>query len=90
MLILSLLISLIITVNSGVCDMFYPDTGYVTNLSTTDDIVYYEDFEGCEWSFYGVEDWMIDDQISVIMFNNFTPNYIYDDVIISARYTGWR
>lgn len=90
MFILSLLITLIITANSGVCDMFYPDTGYVNEVCYINDTVYYTDFNGVEWSFYGTEDWDCDDQVSVIMFNSFTPNWIYDDVIVDVRYTGWR
>lgn len=90
MFILSLMISFIITANSGVNPIIYSDIGYVDEVNYIQDVVYYTDFSGEEWSFYGTNDWNCNDQVSVIMFNNFTPNYIYDDVIVNARYTGWR
>ena len=90
MFILALIISLFITANSGINPMFYPDTGYVNEVNYIRDEVTYIDFNGVEWSFYGTDDWDCNDQVSVIMFNSFTPCWIYDDMTIMTRYTGWR
>lgn len=44
--------------------------------------------EGWEWYEYP-EDYYPGDYVSVLMDDNGTPNYIYDDIIISIRATGF-
>lgn len=65
---------------------FYPEAGIVRELDFTTDSVIFETANGNLWSFNGIEDWCIDDQIAVIMYDNGTTETIHDDVIISARY----
>lgn len=66
----------------------YPTTMVVTEIDDTNDLVILEDFNGNEWSFYGAEDWQVDDIASVIMSTNGTAD-IYDDKIMIARYSGY-
>lgn len=65
----------------------YPRTMTVTEIDTASDTVILTDYVGHEWSFYGVEDWMVGDICSCIMDDNGTEN-ITDDIIISTRYGG--
>lgn len=47
------------------------------------------DFNGNEWAFENeAGDWMVGDFASVTMSNNGTDT-IYDDIILSAKYSGW-
>lgn len=64
----------------------YATTTVVTNIEQ--DTVYCEDFNGEVWTFTGAESWAIGDYCSMIMDNNGTQD-IYDDKIISTRYSGW-
>ena len=66
----------------------YPKTCVVTDVNYVTDTVQIEDFNGEIWEFHGCEDWVEDDICSVIMYDNGTE-IIYDDVILSVRYSGW-
>ena len=61
---------------------YYPATGIVTEIDTALDAVYWTDGIS-RWCFYGVEDWMIGDGISVIMSDEGTE-LIYDDRMASS------
>lgn len=60
----------------------------VSDINYNDDIVYCTDFNGFIWSFYGVEDWAINDICSLTMYDNNTE-IIYDDIILNATYSGY-
>ena len=60
----------------------------VTEVDEEEDVVYCVDFSGNEWSFTGIEDWMVGDFCSMVM-DNMGTKCIYDDEIVSTRYTGW-
>lgn len=60
----------------------------VTEVDEEEDVVYCVDFSGNEWSFTGIEDWMVGDFCSMVM-DNMGTKRIYDDEIVSTRYTGW-
>lgn len=48
------------------------------------------DSNGSEWVYEEYpEDYMPGDFVSLIMDDNGTPNYIYDDVILDMRYSGY-
>lgn len=66
----------------------YAATGIVVETDDTTDTVTVEDFTGNRWCFLGVEDWMPGDICSMVMNDNGTPD-ITDDIILSARYTGY-
>ena len=69
-------------------NMVYSLSTVVTDLDRERDIVTVEEFDGSNvWTFYGVEDWEINDICSLTMFNNNTPK-IYDDIIIGTTYGG--
>ena len=61
---------------------------YAALTVVTEDVVYCVDFSGNEWSFTGIEDWMVGDFCSMVM-DNMGTKCIYDDEIVSTRYTGW-
>ena len=69
-------------------NMVYSLSTVVTDLDRERDIVTVEELDGSNvWTFYGVEDWELNDICSLTMFNNNTPK-IYDDIIIGATYGG--
>ena len=66
---------------------FYALTAQVIDIDYLKDEVICADYDGNIWSFFGSEDWQINDFVSLLMDNNNTP-MIYDDIIMSARYSG--
>ena len=66
----------------------YANTACVMAISTGTDTVIVEDFNGNLWAFYGVEDWLEGDCVSLVMSDAGTEE-IYDDEILSVRYSGW-
>lgn len=67
---------------------FYPRTAVVINIDEDNDIVTCRDFAGIEWRFDFVNDWQENDIVSLMMYDNGTPNTIYDDQIRLAYYGG--
>lgn len=74
-------------VNEMKLDNLYPTTAFVTELDYENDLVYITDTNGHCWSFYGTEDWQIDDVCSCIM-NNKGTEKVFDDEILKVRYSG--
>lgn len=66
----------------------YPLTTIIRDIDPEQDIVYAEDCNGNIWTFYGVEDWDIDDICSMIIYDNDT-DIIYDDIILKVQYGGY-
>lgn len=67
---------------------YYPETGKVVSISG--DAVTVETSTGNLFAFYGAEDWMVGDCISLIMDGCGTAN-VKDDVIITVKYSGvWK
>lgn len=66
----------------------YGKTTIVTQIDYTNDIVYCDDFNGFTWSFFGTEDWNIDDIATFVMYDNNTAD-IHDDIIIKVTYNGY-
>ena len=67
----------------------YPLCGTVVEVNRENGEVVVEDFNGNLWAFEGCEDWLEGDICAMIMSDEATPDTIYDDVIIQARYCGW-
>lgn len=65
----------------------YALTTKVAEINNETDTVICIDSNGNKWAFEGVEDWMIGDYCSMIMNDNSTE-IIYDDIIVSTRYSG--
>lgn len=63
----------------------YPETGKVVEICN--DTVSVETYTGNVFEFYGAEDWMIGDCISLIMDGCGTAE-VNDDVIITVKYSG--
>lgn len=59
----------------------------VQTVDVKNDIVVIKDCSGNTWNFNGVEDWEVNDLCSCLMNSKGTPS-IYDDEIISTRYSG--
>lgn len=90
----------IVTVIILICAMFfvaavrqpvsktYANTGRVMAISAGTDTVIVEDCSGNLWAFYGVEDWMEGDCVSLVMSDAGTEE-LTDDEILSVRYSGW-
>ena len=63
----------------------YPRYGWIRAVEYDTDLVFVEDLCGLVWIWEGVEDLGCGDDVALLMFNSFTPNYIFDDVIIAMR-----
>lgn len=80
----------LIAMLSGTPDVsIYPMTMVAVEIDYELDAVTCVDFNGNEWAFFGTEDYNRGDYVSTIMSDNGTPDWIYDDEIISTRCGGW-
>ena len=79
-------VALIIILFSG-CgkEKYYPETGKV--ISVSGDVVTVETCTGNLFEFYGAEDWMIGDCVSMILNSCGTPT-VEDDEILKVKYSG--
>lgn len=65
----------------------YPLPTVVTEIDRSVDKVICTDYNGYEWSFYGTEDWEVNDICTLLMDSRKTEK-IYDDRIVQTRYSG--
>ena len=66
---------------------YYPLVGKVVRLIEDYDLVMVEDrMTGDGWVFTGIEDWMIGDDIAMVMDDRGTHDDNCDDIIVSIRY----
>ena len=70
------------------CADLYPETAKVIDVTYDEDIVTVVIFTGFIFTFYGCEDWYMDDCVSLIMEDNGTE-LVYDDEIVMAQYGAW-
>ena len=90
------LLTSLIALLTAIIGLFVPDdegktyalTTQVVQVDYENDLVVCEDFNGNLWEFEGTEDWMYGDIASLVMNDMGTPE-IYDDEIVSARYSGY-
>ena len=70
----------------------YPKSGYIVETDRAENLIVIEDANGNLWELeQEVEDWEVGDGVAMIMYDNQTPESIYDDAIIVCRYSGyWR
>ena len=80
-------VALIIILFSGCgkIEKYYPETGKV--ISVSGDVVTVETCTGNLFEFYGSEDWMIGDCVSMILNSCGTPT-VEDDEILKVKYSG--
>lgn len=64
----------------------YPMAAQVYGMNQAEDAVIFVDGAGNEWKIQGIEDWQLGDVAALIMDDNGTPEFIYDDAIIGIRY----
>ena len=70
-------------------DGIYAMTAQVYRLDYEADIVTIEDANGNLWDFEGCEDYCEGDLVSCVMWDAGTPETIYDDHILSTRFSGF-
>lgn len=67
----------------------YAITTVIVEINDEYKLITCQDFNGNEWCFTDCEgDWNVGDIVSMVMYDRNTP-IIYDDEIISVRYSGW-
>ena len=66
----------------------YPQTFIVDMIDSAQNALVLVDINGNEWIWFGVEDYDVGDIVAAIMDDNGTE-IIYDDAIITIRYTGY-
>ena len=66
----------------------YPKTTICLAVNHQTEVVTVADCNGTEWQFSGCQDFEEGDLIALIMNDNGTPDTIWDDTIITARYSG--
>lgn len=62
----------------------YPCIGEVTEIDEENDVVYVVTSFEHEFSFYGVEDYMVGDGVAMLMYDNGTSSVV-DDIILEVR-----
>lgn len=67
----------------------YTRTMYITNLDYSADVVYCVDAVQHEWAFYGCEDYSLGDLVTCWMVGAGQENYIWDDIILKAEFSGF-
>ena len=85
LLIIILAIAIIACTCSCGKSTLYPETARVVEICNDEVVV--ETYTGNLFAFYGAEDWMIGDTVSIIMDSCGTEN-ITDDIIITVKYSG--
>lgn len=83
---IAILASTMVLLANGI---IYPATAIVTQVDYETDIVTVQKATGFTYEFEGVEDLQVGDVMSLLMFNNGTGDTIVDDIVISARYSGF-
>ena len=73
---------------STACAEIYPQTFIVGMVDPVQDALILIDSMGNEWFWFGIEDYEAGDIVAAIMEDNGTA-IIYDDAIITMRYTGY-
>lgn len=72
-----------------VVEGYYPLTAVVVDLDYNEDVLILEDGAELVWEFEGTEDFEIGDIVSLLMWDNNTPDSIYDDVVLLVYYSGF-
>lgn len=88
MIIMLITCALVFNIVTTATAEIYPQAFLVIEVDYSNDIVIMIDFNGNEWIIEGVEDWIEGDIASAIMNDNDTLE-IFDDSIISLRYSGY-
>lgn len=61
--------------------------GTIVEIDAENDVVVVMDTVGMLWAFDGIEDYMLDDTVALLMDKNNTET-IYDDIIVRVFYVG--
>lgn len=81
--ILALILMLIIIASTAEADIYYR-FGNIVDLEWDSDCVTADDGMGNLWEFYGCDYFYFDDLIIMLIDDNETKYYIYDDVVVNA------
>lgn len=63
--------------------------GIVVEANEKTDILVIEDACGLTWEYEGIEDIVEGDVVVMMMYDNNTPETIFDDVILTVEYSGF-
>ena len=63
--------------------------GIAIEINEKTDILVIEDACGLTWEYEGVEDIVEGDVVVMMMYDNNTPETIFDDVILTVEYSGF-
>lgn len=83
---------LVLTITAPVHGAIYPHMGEVTAIipKANGYEITFADGVGRQWSWLDDSgDWFNGDFVAVIMDNNGTPETVYDDRVVDARYVGY-
>lgn len=80
--------TLALVVQISAAGLIYPATMEIVEIDRAADVVTVETATGFLYQFDGAEDYTRGDLVSLLMWSNGTQ-VITDDVIITARYSGW-
>ena len=67
----------------------YPTMVKITKINPQYDTMVGIDASGEMWQLEGIKDYDVNDYVALIMNDNGTPHYIYDDEIVDMRYCGY-
>ena len=70
------------------CAEVYPMAYTVVEVNQQEDVMVLETFNGEQWVWEGVEDWMVGD-VAAGLVDDCGTRYIYDDEILELRYCGY-
>ena len=70
-------------------ETLYPQALEVVDVNDESDVLTLENWCGFRYQMRGAEDYNVGEIVSAIMFNAGTPDDIRDDLIMSARYSGY-
>ncbi len=82
--IIAIIIILVCFVSTATAENLYPRFGNVIDLEWDSDCVSADDGLGNIWEFWGCDHFFFGDLVIMIMSDNGTPDWIYDDRVINA------
>lgn len=86
--IIILTVVFILLTSTAIAENLYPLVTAVIEINKEDNTVISIDFNGNEWQFEGVQDWILGDIANFLMFDNYTDE-IEDDKILCVYYDGY-
>ena len=67
---------------------FYPSTGIIVEIDEDNNTFLVEDYNGQLWEVEGIEDFLLGDVVSMLMYS-FGTQKVVDDEVIVVHASGW-